>query len=72
MKSQRMPTLEVRIRELRAEIETLIEAKVESIAEQSPGVPAGVIRNLLTARAPACACAQYLELNGATARANRN
>jgi hypothetical protein len=28
----------------------------------NPGVPAGVIRNLLTARAPACACSQYLEL----------
>ena len=31
---------------------------------QSPGVPLGVIRNLLTARAPACRCAQYLEIAG--------
>jgi hypothetical protein len=28
----------------------------------NPGVPTGVIRNLLTARALACACSQYLEL----------
>jgi hypothetical protein len=35
------------------------------IARESPGVPIGVIRNLLTARAPAYPCAQYLEINGA-------
>ena len=35
---------------------------VEAVAKENPGVPSGVIRNLLTARAPACACAQYLEL----------
>jgi len=55
--------LEDRIRQIRAEIEAIIDAKVEVVARQSPGVPSGVIRNLLTARAPACPCAQYLELN---------
>ena len=44
-------------------IEAIIDARVERVAEESPGVPPGVIRNLLTARAPACPCAQYLELN---------
>jgi hypothetical protein len=34
------------------------------VAKESPGVPLGVIRNLLTARAPACPCAQYLEIAG--------
>ena len=64
MKSSRaVPALEERIKELRIEIETIIEARVDAVAESSPGVPRGVIRNLLTARAPACACAQYLELS---------
>jgi phage terminase large subunit len=44
-------------------IDTIISARVDAVAKESPGVPAGVIRNLLTARAPACPCAQYLELN---------
>jgi len=55
--------LEVRIQQIRAEIEAVIDAKVKVVAGESPGVPPGVIRNLLTARAPACPCAQYLELN---------
>jgi hypothetical protein len=64
MKSARvMSTLEERIKDLRTEIEAIIETRVDDVAEASPGVPRGVIRNLLTARAPACACAQYLELS---------
>ena len=61
-KAASVPTLEERIRQVRADIETVIEAKVDAVAKESPGVPVGVIRNLLTARAPACPCAQYLEL----------
>ncbi|WP_315704530.1 MULTISPECIES: hypothetical protein [unclassified Bradyrhizobium] len=57
------PSLEERIKAIRAEIEAVIEARVAAVAQDSPGVPSGVIRNLLTARAPSCACAQYLELN---------
>jgi hypothetical protein len=60
MKTARAPALEERIRQIRTEIDSIIEARVAAVAEQSPGVPAGVIRNLVTARAPACACAQYL------------
>ena len=63
MKTTRAPTLEDRIRLMREEIDTIIDARVAVVAEQSPGVPAGVIRNLITARAPACACAQYLALD---------
>lgn len=63
MKIPRAPSLEDRIREIRANIEAIIDTRVEAVAKESPGVPQGVIRNLLTARAPACSCAQYLELN---------
>ena len=45
-------------------IDAIIDARVAAVAKESPGVPLGVIRNLLTARAPACPCAQYLEIGG--------
>ncbi|MDA9435816.1 hypothetical protein [Bradyrhizobium sp. CCBAU 51627] len=64
---QRAARLEERIEELRAEIDGIIDERVAKIASQSPGVPPGVIRNLLTARAPACRCAQYIELCGSEA-----
>ncbi|NOJ43760.1 hypothetical protein [Bradyrhizobium australiense] len=63
MKTTRTPTLEERIKQVRADIEAIIDARVDVVAKESPGVPPGVIRNLLTARAPACPCAQFLELN---------
>lgn len=56
--------LEERIKRLRADIDAIIAARVAAVAKENPGVPQGVIRNLLTARAPTCACAQYLELDG--------
>jgi hypothetical protein len=42
--------LEIRIRQIRAEIDGMIDARAEAVARQSPGVPLEVIRNLLTAR----------------------
>lgn len=63
MKAARAMTLESRIKEIRDDIETIIDARVAAVAKESPGVPKGVIRNLLTARAPACPCTQYLELD---------
>lgn len=63
MKTTRIPPLEDRIKQVRADIEKIIEARVELVAKESPGVPPGVIRNLLTAGAPACPCAQFLQLN---------
>ncbi|MBR0953331.1 hypothetical protein [Bradyrhizobium canariense] len=64
VKQQQQPVtrIEDRIEELRAEIDAIIDARVAGIASESPGVPPGVIRNLLTARAPSCRCAQYIEL----------
>jgi hypothetical protein len=64
IKSTRTPRLEDRIRQIRADIDAIIDARTEAVAKENPGVPSGVIRNLLTARAPACPCAQYLELEG--------
>ena len=62
MRTLPAPPLEERIQQIRAEIDAVIDARVDVVARESPGVPPGVIRNLLTARAPACPCAQYLEL----------
>lgn len=56
--------LEERIKQIRADIDAIIDARTAAVAKENPGVPSGVIRNLLTARAPACPCAQYLELEG--------
>ncbi len=64
LKSNRTPSLEVRIRRIRTEIDAIIDSRAEAVAKQSPGVPLGVIRSLLTARTPACPCAQYLEIGG--------
>jgi hypothetical protein len=64
IKSTNTPSLEDRIKHIRAEIDAIVDAKARAVAKQSPGVPPGVIRNLLTARAPACPCAQYLEIAG--------
>jgi hypothetical protein len=61
-KTTTAPPLEERIKAIRADIDAIIDARVSAVAKENPGVPPGVIRNLLTARAPACACAQYLEL----------
>ena len=63
MKTARTSSLEERINTIRTEVSAIIEARAEAVARDNPGVPAGVIRNLLTARAPACPCSQYLELN---------
>jgi hypothetical protein len=54
--------LEERIKQIRADVEAIIDAKTATVARENPGVPPGVIRNLLTARAPSCVCTQYLEL----------
>lgn len=63
IKTAPIPPLEDRIKQVRADIEAIIDAQVKLVARESPGVPPGVIRNLLTARAPACPCAQYLDLS---------
>lgn len=64
VKPTRTVTLEARIGQIRADIDAIIDARAEAVAKDSPGVPLEVIRKLLTARAPACRCAQYLEIAG--------
>ena len=66
-KLTRTPPLEDRIRQIRTDIDAIIDARAQAVARESPGVPLGVIRNLLTARAPACPCSQYLEITGEAA-----
>jgi hypothetical protein len=63
LKLTRTPPLEDRIKHIRADIDAIIDARAHAVAKESPGVPFGVIRSLLTARAPACPCAQYLEIS---------
>jgi hypothetical protein len=70
MKPTRKPTrddraLADRIRDIRVEIDAIVDERAEAVAKQSPGVPLGVIRGLLTAHSPACPCSQYLEITGA-------
>jgi hypothetical protein len=67
MKPAPTPRLEDRIRRIRADIEAIIDARAEAVARENPGVPSGVIRNLLTAHAPACPCAQYLDIGAGSA-----
>jgi hypothetical protein len=64
MKSMDPPPLEDRIKQIRADIDAIIDERAKAVAKQSPGVPLGVIRNLLIAHAPTCSCAQYLEVSG--------
>jgi hypothetical protein len=51
-----------RIAAVRAEIETYIDQRVEAERIANPGIPTGVIRNLLTARSGGCQCEAYLSL----------
>jgi len=52
--------LDERITALRAEIDKFIDAMVAEDVKACPGVPAGVLRNLITVGR--CQCATYLDL----------
>jgi len=53
-------TLNERIAALRAEAEAFLDEKAAQLARETPGVPVGVLRNLIAARAPGCSCLQVL------------
>lgn len=55
---------EERVKGLRDQIDAFIDDRAAAEAKLCPGVPLGVIRNLLTARSNGCQCAAYLALNG--------
>jgi hypothetical protein len=50
-------SLEERIADLHEEIEALIEARIDELAAQTPGVPKGCIRQAVFGRAGGCLCA---------------
>jgi hypothetical protein len=54
--------LNERIEAIREEIDELIDQRVEAERELAPGVPAGVLRNLITARSGGCACEAWLQI----------
>jgi hypothetical protein len=53
--------LKEKIVALRAEAEAFLDAKASQLAKESPGVPVGVLRNLIAAHAPGCSCLQVLK-----------
>ena len=53
-------TLSERIIALRAEAQAFLDARAAELAKEAPGVPVGVLRNLIAARAPGCRCLQVL------------
>jgi hypothetical protein len=53
-------TLNERIVALRAEAEAFLDEKAAQLARETPGVPVGVLRNLIAAGAPGCSCRQVL------------
>ena len=55
--------LETRIEEIRQEIDRFIDGLVEKQAKDTPGVPRGVLRNLIENRAPGCLCRQHAYLS---------
>lgn len=60
MAINRTPPLEERIQSIRADIDAFIDARVEIDRRLCPGVPATVLRNLLTARSGGCHCESYI------------
>lgn len=57
----RTQSLDERIRNIRADIDAVIDARVAAIMKECPGIPDGVIRNSIT-RGMGCQCSTYLEL----------
>ena len=56
------PSLEDRVRAFRDELDGIIDAKAEELKAQTPGVPIGVLRNVLTNRSFGCQCQAVLNL----------
>ena len=56
------PTLDERIKSIRAEIDAVIDAHAAELFERMPGVPVGVIRQTLIGIEP-CQCAAFAALS---------
>jgi len=57
-----IPTLQERIEALREEIDEFIDERVAEEKKNCPGVPEGILRNILLARSGDCLCRGYLNL----------
>jgi hypothetical protein len=62
LKPTPLPLSEQRVQALQAEINAFIDARADALKAESPGVPVGVLRNILTARASGCECRAYLAI----------
>jgi hypothetical protein len=51
-----------RIKAIQEEIEKLIDERAEAERQISPGIPFGVLRNMITARSGGCACEAWLQI----------
>ena len=51
-----------RVAQIRADADAYIDSRAAEVAKETPGVPFGVIRNLLTVRAGRCQCQAVLNL----------
>jgi hypothetical protein len=49
-------SLKEQIERVQAEAEAFIDAKAEELNKTTPGVPLGVLRMMITNKAPGCAC----------------
>ncbi|WP_407153920.1 hypothetical protein [Bradyrhizobium sp. STM 3557] len=59
------PTLLERITAIRDEVHAFIDAKAEEMKAENPGIPVGVLRNMLTAGSGGCQCRAYLDITEA-------
>ena len=62
LKKSPVPSLEDRVRAFRDELDGIIDAKAEALKAETPGVPLGVLRNILTNRSFGCQCQAVLNL----------
>jgi hypothetical protein len=53
-------TLEARIHEIQEACDKYLDGKALELKLEAPGVPLGVLRNILTARSNGCSCAAAL------------
>jgi hypothetical protein len=53
-------SLEEKIRSVRDECDDFLDAKAAELKKEAPGVPVGVLRNIICARAMNCPCRAVL------------
>jgi hypothetical protein len=61
-KTPPLEDLTSRIAAIRAEADAFLDAKAEELKANTPGVPLGVLRNMITNRSFGCQCQAVLNL----------